>query len=64
MWHEESYMHPVKPWIWGLYPVENIRGIFLSHRPASRLGDDIVIWSLLPEEKVHNSAFFGGGKIT
>ena len=39
----------------GFLAVEN-SGMFLSHRPASRPGDDIVIWSLLLEEKVYENA--------
>ena len=35
--------------------VEN-SGMYLSHRPASRPGDDIVIWSLLLNEKVYETA--------
>ena len=35
--------------------VEN-SAMYLSHRPASRPGDDIVIWSLLLDEKVYENA--------
>ena len=39
----------------GFLTVEN-SGKFLSHRPASRSGDEIVIWSLLLQEKVYENA--------
>ena len=39
----------------GYLPIET-SGILLSHRPASRAGDDIVIWSLLISER---SIFYG-----
>ena len=44
-----------KPLSQGFLTVEN-SGMFLSHRPASRPGDDIVIWSLLLDEKVYENA--------
>ena len=44
-----------KPLLQGFLTVEN-GGMFLSHRPASRPGDDIVIWSLLLDEKVYENA--------
>ena len=44
-----------KPLYNGFLTVEN-SGKFLSHRPASRPGDDIVIWSLLLKETVYESA--------
>ena len=36
--------------------ITEIAGSLLSHRPASRPGDDIVIWSLLLQDKVFNDA--------
>ena len=48
---EEVY----KPLFDGLLTVEN-SGMLLSHRPASRPGDDVVIWSLLLDEKVYENA--------
>ncbi|KAL6715505.1 hypothetical protein ACLMJK_006466 [Lecanora helva] len=44
-----------EPLFKGFLTVEN-SGMLLSHRPASRPGDDIVIWSLLLDEKVHENA--------
>ena len=44
-----------QPLFQGFLTVEN-SGMLLSHRPASRPGDDIVIWSLLLNEKVHENA--------
>ena len=43
------------PMLRGFLSVEN-SAKFLSHRPASRPGDDIVIWSLLLDEKVYETA--------
>ena len=43
------------PMLRGFLSVEN-SAMFLSHRPASRPGDDIVIWSLLLNEKVYETA--------
>ena len=39
----------------GFLTVEN-SGMLLSHRPASRPGDDVVIWSLLLDERVYENA--------
>lgn len=44
-----------KPWFQGFLTVEN-SAMYLSHRPASRPGDDVVIWSLLLDEKVYENA--------
>ena len=44
-----------KPLSQGFLTVEN-SGMFLSHRPAFRPDDDIVIWSLLLDEKVYENA--------
>ena len=43
------------PLLQGFLTVEN-SGMFLSHRPASRPSDNIVIWSLLLNEKVYENA--------
>ena len=44
-----------KPWFQGFLTVEN-SAMYLSHRPASRPGDDVVIWSLLLNENVYENA--------
>ena len=44
-----------KPLTQGFLTVEN-SAMFLSHRPASRPSDNIVIWSLLVNEKVYENA--------
>ena len=44
----------------GTVPIE-VAGSWLSHRPASRKGDEIVIWSLLPQhgtKAIHNVVEF------
>ena len=46
---------PSKSYIDGFLTVET-GGSLLSHRAASRKGDDIVIWSLLLDDKVYNDA--------
>lgn len=50
-----AIMQMHKPLSQGFLSVEN-SAMFLSHRPASRPGDDIVIWSLLLNEKVYETA--------
>ena len=50
-----TIMHMHKPLHRGFLTIEN-SAMFLSHRPASRPGDDIVIWSLLLNEKVYETA--------
>ena len=52
---KREIMRSYKPLSQGFLTVED-SAMFLSHRPASRPGDDIVIWSLLHDEKVHENA--------
>lgn len=50
-----ALMQMNKPLSQGFLTVEN-SGMFLSHRPASRPGDDVMIWSLLLDENVCENA--------